>query len=1318
MSQAQPLGKMIIELGLNSENFSKGMKGVNQQIKTSMNEMKAHLNVMGQSGGEIDKLKVKQDSLTKVVSAQNQKVALAKENYDACRAAVEGNEQATQKQKDALIKAQNEYVKTIGELGSYENQLKQVSTRLTALESDLYKNGQALVSFGERMTKTGEIAGKVGQALTIGVTTPLIGIATYAVKTTAEFDKSMSQVSAVSGAVGEDFSQLRDKAREMGERTKFSATEAAEAMNYMAMAGWKTGDMLEGIEGIMNLAAASGESLATTSDIVTDALTGFGESAKESGRLADIMAAASSNANTNVAMMGETFKYCTPIAGALNFSMEDVAEAIGLMANSGIKASMAGTAMRSMMNNLAGEVIFTGKALGEVTIRTQETDGSMRDLSGILSDCREAFSMMTEAEKVSNAENLVGKNAMSGFLAIMNAAPADIEKLSNAIMESNGAASAMAETMQDNLAGQLTILKSQTDELAISCGDILTPKLREMVSGVQNVVDKFNSMDDGTKNLIVNVGLFVATVGPSVLVVGKLTSGIGHLVTNVGKGMQSFAMWAAALTTSTAAAQTNTTATAANSAALLTRTAKTLADMAASKAHDAVEKVRSVTMAAQNGLLTQQAAALNTSIAGKVKDTAVTVAHTVAEKARSAAVGVSTAGLSLHAITTAGVTTVTSACAVATGVLSAAMQLLLGPVGLIIAGAAALVAGVVLVVKWFTKETEASKKLKGETEELADANNALNDSLGNSKSMYEDTVSSIKAETGAARTLTDKIQELSKIENKSARQKQELQTYVKMLNGSMEGLNLQYDAQTDKLSMNTEEIYSQISAMETQAMAQAAQERLTEILKEQLQVREQLTLVQEKIAEASENEELKSKERKQIIGELTEQEQQLTEQLNSLGESYGYVSQQIVESSAVEAAAVTENSQTILEAYGTVADAYEDLGEKQKAAIDGISGAFETMTGKLSNLSEKIKLDSETTWKEIQKNQEDTIEKTTEFSSLYAELIEAGVSESYLKAIGATGPQSIPLLKEMLEQGTDTVLESQQEWRDAYNVIGDTLVESLNLDDDVRHALKDYVLGESGVYGTLRGAISEADLNALGKSVTEGIAKGIIGDSDKVSGAAKNMAEETTDAVEDEWDINSPSKVFADMGKNLMAGLVTGIEANENQVYRKVRSVANNVTQIMRDTLDIHSPSRVMRDEIGKNIVAGIAEGIEQNTGYAVRSAEELANAFKVGLSGEKIRLNAFGISGMDTILTEKTGVVKMLLDALDNLKGRQQEDGKKEDAKDQKLFEKLIESNNQMVELLKAIAKKNLVIDRAAMSAAVDLEFENGGLIKERRTT
>ncbi len=244
---------------------------------------------------------------------------------------------------------------------------------------------------------------------------------------------------------------------------------------------------------------------------VTAAVGGLATAA-DSGHFADILAAASSNANTNVSMMGETFKYCAPVAGALGFTAEDTAEAIGLMANAGIKSSQTGTAMRTMLTSLTGEVTFVGDAFGELTIQTTNTDGSMRSLGEILADCRVAFSQMSESEQAANAEALVGKNAMSGFLAVMNAAPADIEKLNSAINNCDGTAEKMAATLQDNLAGQLTILKSQLEELAISIGEILMPSVRQIVGWIQGLVDWLSGLDEGTKKIIVTIALVAAAI--------------------------------------------------------------------------------------------------------------------------------------------------------------------------------------------------------------------------------------------------------------------------------------------------------------------------------------------------------------------------------------------------------------------------------------------------------------------------------------------------------------------------------------------------------------------------------------------------------------------------------------------------------------------------------------------------------------------------------------------------------------------------------------------------------------------------------------
>ena len=510
---------IIVEIGGDTTKLQTALKGVNTEIRNTQSQLKDVEKLLKLDPGNTELIAQKHRLLAQAVSETREKLEALKTAQQQADEALR-NGTISQQQYDGL---QREIVETEQELRRLEQQAEQSATAL-----------QKIGATGEKLQAVGDKVSGVGQKL-LPVTGVVTGLGTAAVKTAADFDSAMSRVAAVSGATGSDFDKLRDKAREMGAKTKFSATEAADAMNYMAMAGWKTEDMLSGIEGVMYLAAASGEDLATTSDIVTDALTAFGLTAGDSGHFADVLAAASSNANTNVSMMGETFKYCAPVAGALGFSVEDTAEAIGLMGNAGIKASQAGTSMRSIMTNLTGDVKLSGAAIGDVTIATTNADGSMRSLSAILADCRVAFGGMTEAEKANNAETLVGKNAMSGFLALMNAAPEDIAKVSGAVNNCKDAAKNMADTMQDNLEGQLTILKSQLQELAISFGDLLMPAVRSIVSGLQGMVDVLNAMPDGVKQVIMIIALLAAALGPVLIIIGKVISAVGTIMTIVPK---------------------------------------------------------------------------------------------------------------------------------------------------------------------------------------------------------------------------------------------------------------------------------------------------------------------------------------------------------------------------------------------------------------------------------------------------------------------------------------------------------------------------------------------------------------------------------------------------------------------------------------------------------------------------------------------------------------------------------------------------------------------------------------------------------------
>lgn len=347
--------------------------------------------------------------------------------------------------------------------------------------------------FSSGLGKIGSIATK-GLAVLGGAVSACTGVV---VKLGMDFESQMSKVQAISGATGDEIQLLTDKAKEMGAKTKFSATESAQALEYMAMAGWKTDDMLGGLEGIMNLAAASGEDLASTSDIVTDALTAFGMSASDSSHFADVLAVASSNANTNVGMMGETFKYVAPVAGALGFSAEDTALAIGLMANSGIKAGQAGTSLRAILSRMAKPTKEVQGAMDALNISMTNSDGSMKSLNEIMGDLRNGFAGLSEAEQAEMASALGGQEAMSGLLAIVNASDSDFEKLESAIYSCDGAAAQMADTMNDNLKGRLTVLKSSLEGLGLE----LYESIEKPLTGLAEVgINEINKLTEAVKS--------------------------------------------------------------------------------------------------------------------------------------------------------------------------------------------------------------------------------------------------------------------------------------------------------------------------------------------------------------------------------------------------------------------------------------------------------------------------------------------------------------------------------------------------------------------------------------------------------------------------------------------------------------------------------------------------------------------------------------------------------------------------------------------------------------------------------------------------
>lgn len=457
------------------------------------------------TGGESEKLKKKLEANTEALAKARDKAADETEKL----------EEMGQALQEAGINTDN-LAKNTEELQKQYDRLQKSQEKVAAINEKIDKNNAAIAQTKSQLTGTIGAIAAVGTAIYAGP-----------VKKAAEFQEQMSGVKAISGATTEEIAQLSNKAKEMGASTKFTATEAGQAMEYMAMAGWKTEDMLGGIEGIMNLAAASGEDLASVSDIVTDALTAFGLSASDAGHFSDVLAQASSNANTNVSMMGSTFQKVAPVAGALGYSVEDMSLGIGLMANASIKAEVAGTSLKTALANMAKPTDAQAAAMEKYGISLTNADGSMKSFGDVVKNLRSSLGGLSEAEQVAAATTIFGKESFAGMLAIVNASEADFNKLTDAVYNCDGAAKQMAETKLDNLNGSITLAQSAFDALQVELGELLLPTLTEGVkkfTEIVNAVTNFVRENPQATKTIAKVA--VALAG---LKVGGLAAKLGFL---------------------------------------------------------------------------------------------------------------------------------------------------------------------------------------------------------------------------------------------------------------------------------------------------------------------------------------------------------------------------------------------------------------------------------------------------------------------------------------------------------------------------------------------------------------------------------------------------------------------------------------------------------------------------------------------------------------------------------------------------------------------------------------------------------------------
>lgn len=750
-------GTVTIETKLDNSGAEKGLNDLKKEVESSSKS----------TAQEIDKASDQAQKSVEEVAKSAEKTGKQVEKSAKDSASKAG--QAAKQGADSAAKGT--------ESASTKMQQSHKKVKDTAKESadgakkSWEESNQSIVASTE--SATSKMAGLMKKsAAVIGVAS--VAAAKKTIDVGKSFEAGMSEVQAISGASGKDLEKLSAKAKQMGATTKFSATESATALKYMAMAGWKTNQMVSGLSGVMNLAAASGEDLGTVSDIVTDSMTAFGLKAKDSGHFADVLAKASSSSNTNVAMMGETFKYVAPLAGSMKYSIEDTATAIGLMANAGIKGSQAGTSLRSIITRLVKPPKDAATALNALGISTTKADGSMKPLRETMAELREKFSGLTESQKASYASSIAGQEAMSGLLAIVNASDSDFNKLQKAIDNSSGAAKKQADVMNNNLQGALYDLGSVAESVGIGIyEDIKTSLTKAVGVGTAQLRVLSNKLKKGgIKEIVPKEAInTVENLGKVAMVAGK--GGVKVLATStklLGDNMGVVIPLATSFMGAWAGVKVFNTAS--KGVTALTTAFSALKTM---------EQANAITLVAQQGGLT----ALQT------------------------VVGIFTGKISL--------------ATAATGAFNAACTALGGPVGLGVVAVGALVAGVAAYTLTQKKAvTEADRyyssctKLKKKQEEMATSIKSLHKE-------NQKNVDSARANGVQADQLYQKLTKLMNVEHKSAGTKAQIVSVVKQLNELLPGLNLEYDKEADKLNKSTSAIKKNIAALKEQAMAKAYQ---------------------------------------------------------------------------------------------------------------------------------------------------------------------------------------------------------------------------------------------------------------------------------------------------------------------------------------------------------------------------------------------------------------------------------------------------------------------------------------------------------------
>lgn len=1067
-----------------------------------------------------------------------------------------------------------------------------------------------------------------------------VAVGTAAINAGKSFEAGMGEVQAISGASRKDLEALTNKAKEMGATTKFSATQASEGLKYMAMAGWNSQQMIDGLPGVMNLAAASGEDLGTVSDIVTDALTAMGLKAGDSAHFADVLATAASSSNTNVAMMGETFKYAAPLAGTLGYNIEDLSQAIGLMANAGIKGSQSGTSLRSILTRLASPPSDAAKAMEKYGISIKNSDGSMKSLMEVMENMRDSLQGLPEDEKAAAASAIGGQEAMSGLLAIVDASESDFNKLSKAIDNASGAAQDQADIMNDNLQGALYELGSAAESAGIELYDNIKNPAKKAVRAAATEIRSLSTTikDNGIEAIIPEET--ITTV-----------KNLGNTAKSIGAtGLRALGGGA---------------------------------------------KLISENM--------QVALPLATSFLVVMKGyTVVKTIATAFTETQAAMTGASAVMTGLGTVVRL-FTGEAMAATTATGLLSAGVATLGGPIGVAILACGALTAGVAAYTLTQKDGSYEQDKFSKKIEAAAKEQREYSKQIKQSQRERLDSINGTQTEAEKADVLYNKLESLISVEKKSAGQKKQIKSIVEQLNSILPDLNLQYDEQKDKLNQSTSAIKKNIQALKEQAMAKAYGSQMDSVTEDIVKTQSKIEKAQKQMQKAKEEYEKAQAETRKVDkayeqnpdygknlksrNEARQKEKDLEKAYNDSAkavknyeknlsslqdEMENYSQMQIKEGNYADflsnldklakdagikakkipetvlenikagnykAPTTGEGLKRLINLDGLIQQAQEAGVEIPQYLLQGISDGsinFQTAIDQMNNLInfndavQKAGLSG----KEISEELVQSIMQGKTSVDDAIKQLQSGSDTSPLekpkkttkkdaneikKDIDSVGKGQIPGVKTsgftssmnaVSKKGKTTAKDVSKSKKD---IEKNTKLKASNNTAAAKKTYSGYTTeGKKAVTTTKKtgkeisknGASGASSASSQWKSAGSKNAKSYISGLSSQKGSVQKAGKTLSTTAK--TGANSGKAGFVSAGRNMAAGIASGIHSGTQFVTAAARSAVRAAVAAAKAAAKIKSPSRVMKNEVGKYLPLGMAAGIKDNTDSVVNASRAM----------------------------------------------------------------------------------------------------------------